>query len=300
MLARHVEYAAVLHGGVRVLAFSAGISAGIVRVARTRRARPGCGVGLRLRQRPGQHRRWPSTSRRCYATDVPPEQIAAAKPHPRVQYSVAPAEHSGFAGGVGGPGDRRAGIALVRRGGVLRRGAARGAARRACSRCGPIRGRSSSMRRLDRRVPGVLRAMWSGRTGRRSGATSRLTTRRCRFRSRNCRTRSSGSSCAGISSRCSGYVSSWSATARYRKAVGARPGAAAARRDRTALAGRRRAVDVRMPSCCVPGACAPPARSAPARRRVPRAAPCRWRPCACARTRRWPGPARSCSRHWRR
>jgi SAM-dependent methyltransferase len=33
-----------------------------------------------------------------YATDAAPEQIDAAKPHPRVRYSVALAEHSGFAG----------------------------------------------------------------------------------------------------------------------------------------------------------------------------------------------------------
>jgi len=32
-----------------------------------------------------------------HATDVAAEQIAAAKPHPRVRYSVAPAEHSGLA-----------------------------------------------------------------------------------------------------------------------------------------------------------------------------------------------------------
>jgi len=31
-----------------------------------------------------------------YATDVAPEQIGAAKPHPRVRYSVAPAEHCGL------------------------------------------------------------------------------------------------------------------------------------------------------------------------------------------------------------
>ena len=31
-----------------------------------------------------------------HATDVSPEQIAAAKPHPRVSYAVAPAEHSGL------------------------------------------------------------------------------------------------------------------------------------------------------------------------------------------------------------
>ena len=31
-----------------------------------------------------------------HATDVAPEQIAAAKPDPRVRYSVAPAEHSGL------------------------------------------------------------------------------------------------------------------------------------------------------------------------------------------------------------
>jgi SAM-dependent methyltransferase len=35
--------------------------------------------------------------RQVYATDVAPEQIAAAKPHPRVRYAVAPAEHSGLA-----------------------------------------------------------------------------------------------------------------------------------------------------------------------------------------------------------
>jgi SAM-dependent methyltransferase len=34
-----------------------------------------------------------------YATDVAPEQIDAAKPHTLVRYSVAPAEHSGLAGG---------------------------------------------------------------------------------------------------------------------------------------------------------------------------------------------------------
>lgn len=34
-----------------------------------------------------------------YATDVAREQIDAAKPHARVQYSVAPAEHSGLAEG---------------------------------------------------------------------------------------------------------------------------------------------------------------------------------------------------------
>ena len=32
-----------------------------------------------------------------YATDVAPEQVAAARPHPRVRYAVAPAEHSGLA-----------------------------------------------------------------------------------------------------------------------------------------------------------------------------------------------------------
>jgi SAM-dependent methyltransferase len=31
-----------------------------------------------------------------YATDVAPEQVAAARPHPRVRYAVAPAEHSGL------------------------------------------------------------------------------------------------------------------------------------------------------------------------------------------------------------
>ncbi len=32
-----------------------------------------------------------------HATDVAPEQISAARPHPRVHYAVAPAEHSGLA-----------------------------------------------------------------------------------------------------------------------------------------------------------------------------------------------------------
>src|SRR6187200_788621 len=34
-----------------------------------------------------------------HATDVAAEQIAAAKPHPRVNYSVASAEHSGLPAG---------------------------------------------------------------------------------------------------------------------------------------------------------------------------------------------------------
>jgi len=34
---------------------------------------------------------------RVFATDAAPEQVAAAKRHPRVTYSVAPAEHSGLA-----------------------------------------------------------------------------------------------------------------------------------------------------------------------------------------------------------
>src|SRR5689334_8115937 len=34
---------------------------------------------------------------RVFATDVSPEQLAAARRHPRVGYSVAPAEHSGLA-----------------------------------------------------------------------------------------------------------------------------------------------------------------------------------------------------------
>ena len=33
---------------------------------------------------------------RVFATDVAPEQIGAARPHARVEYSVAPAEHSGL------------------------------------------------------------------------------------------------------------------------------------------------------------------------------------------------------------
>ncbi|HTU67144.1 MAG TPA: class I SAM-dependent methyltransferase [Steroidobacteraceae bacterium] len=36
---------------------------------------------------------------KVHATDVAAEQIAAAKPHPRVSYSVAPAENSGLTGG---------------------------------------------------------------------------------------------------------------------------------------------------------------------------------------------------------
>lgn len=34
---------------------------------------------------------------RVFATDLSPEQIAAARPHDRVRYAVAPAEHSGLA-----------------------------------------------------------------------------------------------------------------------------------------------------------------------------------------------------------
>src|SRR5688572_26558465 len=49
-----VQHAALLDDGMRILAVSAGLSAGVVRVARERRAGPGRGVGLWLWQRPGQ------------------------------------------------------------------------------------------------------------------------------------------------------------------------------------------------------------------------------------------------------
>ena len=76
--------------------FPAGISARIVRVARAHRAGAGRGMGLRLWQRPGQ-RAAGRTFFAVFATDSAAEQIAAAKAHPRVSYSVAPAEHSGLA-----------------------------------------------------------------------------------------------------------------------------------------------------------------------------------------------------------
>ena len=66
-----------------------------------------------------------------HATDVAPEQIAAAKPHARVRYSVAPAESSRSRRGIGGPGHRRTGAALVRCDGVLRGSAPRRAPWRA-------------------------------------------------------------------------------------------------------------------------------------------------------------------------
>ena len=75
------------HRRARVRELPAGLSARTVRVARARRARARRGVGLWLRQRPGEHRPG-RTFRRYIATDVAPEQIAAARPHPRVRYRL--------------------------------------------------------------------------------------------------------------------------------------------------------------------------------------------------------------------
>ena len=141
--------------------------------------------------------RWRSISQVVHATDVAAEQIAAARPHPRVRYSVAPAEQSGLRRRVGGPGDRGAGAALVRRRCVLCRGAPRRAARRAA---GGVELSAPAVRRCGARpaFPRFLHAAWSGRTGRPNGGTSKPTTRRCRFRSEEMRARRrSGSSSTG-------------------------------------------------------------------------------------------------------
>ena len=135
-----------------------------------------------------------------HATDVAPEQIDAAKPHPRVRYSVAPAENSGLAGPVCGSGDRRAGAALVRRDGLLRRGGAR---RAPGSAAGGMELSATAVRRRGTR-PALLRVLLAG--GRAvlaatNAGTSRRATGRCRFRSRKSRLRSSASSSTGTSTR---------------------------------------------------------------------------------------------------
>ena len=77
--------------------FRPGYPPELFELARARRAGARGGLGLWLRQRPGQHRAGGAFCRACTPPTWPPEQIAAARPHPRVAYAVAPAERSGLA-----------------------------------------------------------------------------------------------------------------------------------------------------------------------------------------------------------
>ena len=171
-----------------------------------------------------------------------------------------------------------------------------------CSRSGTIRARSSSDAELDRR----FLAFYSrrGRAVLAAGAPARrgwLPT--LPFPSRKSPTPEFGARArldlragAGLREQLVGHRA-------LSPGAGADPRAAAARSLARRVAGRRR----QRRRCACPLACgsarcarADVVRSAPSRRRALRAVPCRWRPCACARTRRRPGPARPCSRRWRR
>ena len=142
-----------------------------------------------------------------HATDVAPEQIAAAKPHPRVKYSVAPAEHSGLPD---------ASVDLVTVAQALHwfdvrafyaEAAPRGAARRAAGglelSAAAVRGsRSSTGVFLD------FYATWSGRIGRRNAGTSSRVTQTLPFpfeaaHSRKCHAGIRGRARLGPSNRCS-------------------------------------------------------------------------------------------------
>jgi ubiquinone/menaquinone biosynthesis C-methylase UbiE len=122
-----------------------------------------------------------------YATDVAPEQVGAAKAHPRVRYAVAPAEKSGLADGS---------VDLVTVAQALHwfdvetfYAEARRVARR-----------SSSTPKSSVAFSIFMKA-WSDRTGRRSAGTSKPAIGRCRFPLRSWRNLISGWNCVGASSR---------------------------------------------------------------------------------------------------
>ena len=286
----------------RIRELPPGLSTRVVRVARAHGAGARHGMGLRLRQWPGEHRRSQSTSPRFTPPMSPPNRSRRRKPHPRVSYSVAPAERCALAD---------ASVDLVTVAQALH--------------WFDVEAFYAEARRVAR--PGALLAVWNyprpqfadAELDRRFLAfyedvvgpywppervTSSRTTARCHFRSKNSPPRNSDSSCSGSLEQVIGYVSSWSATARYRKALARDPvpllrdslapvwlpgGIATVRMPiglRAARLRRQKRIGI--------------VRSARGHRRALHAVPCQWRPCAGARSRRSPGPARPCSRHWRR
>ena len=142
-------------------------------MARARFAVARRGLGLRLRQRPGERARSPNTSRVVHATDV------AARTDRRRQAASARALLSRAGRALG---SRDAVVDLVTVAQALHwfdveafyaEARARRAARARCWRSGTTRGRNSWTPELDRRFFDVLFATWSGRTGHRSAGTSK-------------------------------------------------------------------------------------------------------------------------------
>ena len=134
----------------------------------------------------------------------------------------------GARGEVRGPRDRRAGAALVRRRRVLCGSAPRRAAgrdHRGVELSAPaVRGHRARPPCSSSSTPKS-----SGRTGRPNAGTSKPVTARCRFRSRKSQSPEFGLELDWNLEQVLGYVSSWSATARYRKALRHRSRAVAAR-----------------------------------------------------------------------
>ena len=157
-----------------------------------------------------------------HATDVAPEQIAAAKPHPRVRYSVAPAERSGLADGS---------VDLVTVAQALHwfdvtafyAEAARVARPGALLAVWNYPRPQFVDAELDRRFFAFYSAGGRAVLAATSAGTSRRATGRCRFRSRKSQSPEFGLELDWNLEQVTGYVSSWSATARYRQALGADP-----------------------------------------------------------------------------
>ena len=157
-----------------------------------------------------------------HATDVAPEQIAAAKAHAarallgRAGRTQRPRRR------ISGPGDRRTGAALVRRDGLLRGSRTRRAPWRAAGgvelSAAAIRGRGARPAFLRRSI-----RRWSGRTGRRSAGTSRHGYKTLPFPFEEVETPEFGFELDWNLEQVAGYASSWSATARYRQALGTDP-----------------------------------------------------------------------------
>ena len=134
-----------------------------------------------------------------HATDVAPEQIAAARTSSARAVFRRSCRTQWSRRGISGPGDGRAGTALVRFDGVLRGGRARRAPRRAAGRAGTIHGRNSWTSELDRRFfefysRGGRAVLAAGAPARRGRLQAR-----CRFPSRKSRRRNLASSSTGIS-----------------------------------------------------------------------------------------------------
>ena len=157
-----------------------------------------------------------------HATDVAPEQIAAAKAASARALFGRSCRTQRSRTRISGPGDRRPGTALVRRDGVLRGSRTRRAPWRAAGGAGTIRGRNSWTRSSTGASSSSIRR-WLGPYWPPERRHVEDGYKTLPFPFEEVETPEFGFELNWNLEQLAGYASSWSATARYRQALGTDP-----------------------------------------------------------------------------